>query len=423
MSRNLGIVFFQGFFYDFLFQFQILKSGILWFGSRCKNSCRSARIFEFKICCRSAGILVKLSWLPVTKKKRPLVSAVIVNYNTKELLQECLDYLEQNYSPLEIIIVDNNSTDGSKEYLKKLKKLEISSPSAHETSSSDFRRSHEIKKLAARNISLRDEINNFSPDGSGRISSFVPAPGGVNFKIIFNDQNLGLAVGNNLGWRQSRGKYVLFIGSDALVQPGAIPALVEFMEAHPQVGISVGQVRLRNGQLDWDTHRGLPTPWVALTHFLGLDRLFPRSRLFGRYYLADRPLDSPHEIELCSSHFMFTRRKMLEELGGWDEDFFVYGEDVDLCWRARQQGWKIFYLPQARVIHYKGASVGIRRESQDVTKANLETKRRMILETTQAMLIFYRKHYPRSYLAWLVTLAIKILRQWRLLKLKLFGVK
>jgi len=110
---------------------------------------------------------------------------------------------------------------------------------------------------------------------------------------------------------------------------------------------------------------------------------------------------------LCISHFMLVKKQVFDKIGRWDEDFFVYGEDVDFCWRAKQAGFKIYYLPQYECLHYKGVSVGTRKESFDVTKADAQTKNRMKSETTRAMRLFYKKHMYKKY-PWVINKLVDI---------------
>jgi GT2 family glycosyltransferase len=182
------------------------------------------------------------------------------------------------------------------------------------------------------------------------------------------------------------------------------------------VGIATAKLVLRDGRIDWDAHRGFPTPWAALTHFTGLNRLFPRSKIFNRYFLGDKDLAEPHEIDLCISHFMFVRKEIFSVIGPWDEDFFLYGEDVDLCYRTKAAGYKVMYLPQFQVVHYKGASVGVRQQTQDVSTASPETRVRAAKLSTRAMELFYTKHLVKQYprvVSISVLLAIRLLSAMR----------
>ena len=268
------------------------------------------------------------------------VSVVIVNYNTSEQLKDCLNNLLSQGIELEIIVVDNASSDDSVEMVR----------------------------------------TNFP-----------------NVKLVEAKENKGLAHGSNLGLEVATGDYVLYLGSDAYPEKGVIEGMVEFMDKNINIGISTCKLVLRNGSLDMDAHRGFPTPWASLTHFTKLNSLFPKSKFFNQYFLGYEDFTRPHEIDLCISHFMMVRKKVFDRVGRWDEDFFVFGEDVDFCYRVKKAGWKIMYLPQFTAIHYKGVSVGIRKESQDISKASSETKVRMKRSTTDAMKLFYRKHYSGVY--------------------------
>ena len=278
------------------------------------------------------------------------LAIIIVNYNTKDILRDCLRNLEYFVTPHQVIVVDNASKDGSADMVE-----------------AEFE--------------------------------------GVD---LIRATNKGLASGYNLGMtRATDVGYYLFLGTDAFPKPGCIEGVVDFMEAHHEVGIATAKLVLRSGLLDMDAHRGFPTPWTALTHLIGLDRLFPKSSVFNKYFLGWSDMEKPHEIDLCISHFMMVKKEVFEKVGGWDEDFFVYGEDVDLCWRVKQAGFKIFYLPQFECLHYKGASVGTRKESADVTKADSATKLRMKTETTRAMHLFYKKHMYKKY-PWILNKLVEL---------------
>ncbi len=189
----------------------------------------------------------------------------------------------------------------------------------------------------------------------------------------------------------------MYLGSDAFPKPGVLEGMISFMEADKKLGATTAKLVLRNGSLDMDAHRGFPTPWAAFTHFSKINRLFPKSAFFNSYFLGRSNMTVPHEIDLCIAHFMLVKRQVQNEVGLWDESFFVFGEDVDMCYRIKKAGWKLVYLPQFEVLHYKGFGIGIRKESKDISKASLETKKRMKRETTRAMKLFYEKHYTKVY--------------------------
>jgi len=268
-----------------------------------------------------------------------MLSIIIVNYNTREFLKKCLDNLSDIYAPLEIIVVDNGSTDGSAEMVK-----------------------------------------THFPD-----------------VILIETENNGLAVGSNLGLQEATGDYILYLGTDAFPKKEVISGMLSYLEANLAVGIATPALLLEDGTLDMDAHRGFPTPWAALTHFSKLNKLFPKSKLFNQYFLGYLDFTKPHEIDLCISHFMLVRRCVFDDVDGWDADFFVYGEDVDFCYRVKQAGWKIMYLPQFEVLHLKGVSVGIRKETKTTNVASAVTKQHMRVHTTRAMKLFYEKHYVQIY--------------------------
>lgn len=292
------------------------------------------------------------------------VSVIIVSYNTCALLQECLQNLLTLNEANEIIVVDNASGDGSAEL----------------------------------------------------VQSHFPT-----VTLIKLAENRGLTVASNLGLAAAHGDFILYLGSDAYPAAGVITGMATYLAQHPTVGIATAALRLRDGSLDLDAHRGFPTPWASLSHFSGLSRLFPQSPFFNQYFLGGRDLTQPHEIDLCISHFLFVRRSLFAVVGQWDEDFFLYGEDVDFCYRAKAAGYQIMYLPQFTVTHYKGASVGVRKQTSDISPASVETKLRATQLSTQAMVLFYQKHLQQRY-PWvvnqLVLTAIRLLGMLRLQRAK-----
>jgi len=277
------------------------------------------------------------------------LSVIIVNYNTRDILRDCLNNLKDIYADFEVLVVDNASNDGSAQMVK-----------------NDFK--------------------------------WV--------RLIENEQNKGLANANNLGYSFAAGEYLLYLGSDAFPTKNTIKGIIDFMDANNKIGISTCKLVLRDGTIDMDAHRGFPTPWASFTHFTGLNKLFPKSKLLNKYFLGFHTMDVPHEIDMCISHFMLIRRTVFDTVEKWDEDFFLYGEDVDFCYRTKKAGWKIMYLPQFETLHYKGASVGVCKTSSDITKANEETKRRARENTIKAMKIFYTKHYSKVYPAVITVLVL-----------------
>src|SRR3989344_2540918 len=291
------------------------------------------------------------------------LSIIIVSYNTKEFIIKCLDSISSGIKgklDFEIIVVDNASTDASVSVISRLRQ--------------DF-------------------------------------GGQANLKIILNKKNLGFSRANNIGIKEAKGRYLLFLNPDTIVHSDTLETMVDFMDAHADAGASTCRVVMPNGELDDASHRGFPTPWNAFAHFLGLSRIFPKSRLFGGYSLGWMDLSKIHEIDACAGAFMIVRRKAGEEVQWWDEDYFFYGEDIDFCYKLKQKKWKIYYVPKESILHYKGVSGGIKNISKEITTADRETKERATRARFEAMKIFYNKHYIKKYpsiITWLVFCGINI---------------
>ncbi|MCU0914696.1 MAG: glycosyltransferase family 2 protein [Planctomycetes bacterium] len=285
------------------------------------------------------------------------LSIVIVNYNTEKLLKSCLEsvYAGANGTPLDIWVVDNNSRDDSVPMLK----------------------------------------------------SLFPV-----VKVIANPTNLGFSRANNAVISQTRSDYILLLNPDTLILEDGIERMVAFMNERPEVGVAGCKVLNRDGTLQLACRRSIPTPGVAFYRLSGLSRLFPGSRRVARYNLTYKNPDEAHEVDAVSGAFLMIRRKVVEEIGLLDERFFMYGEELDWCLRAKRAGWAVMYYPGAQIIHYKGGS----------TQYN---SRRAALEFHRAMYLFHRKHFARDC-SWLVNLlvytgiACKALCSWRSL---LFSAK
>ena len=255
------------------------------------------------------------------------LSVVIVNYNVCYFLEQALlsvrRAVEKLGQPVEVFVVDNNSADGSVAMVK------------------------------------------------ARFPEVV---------LIANRDNPGFSKGNNQALRRATGQYQLLLNPDTVVEEDTFRACCAYLDAHPACG-GLG-VKMLDGQGRFlpESKRGLPTPAVAFYKMFGLARLLPKSRTFGRYHLGFLSPDETHEIEVLSGAFMLLRKTALDAVGLLDEDYFMYGEDIDLSYRLTQGGWKNVYFPGTRIIHYKG-------ESTKRTSVNY------VFVFYRAMVIFARKHF------------------------------
>jgi GT2 family glycosyltransferase len=189
--------------------------------------------------------------------------------------------------------------------------------------------------------------------------------------------------------RLGRGRYLLQLNPDTLILPEAIDRLVVFMDQHPEVGICGPKVLNRDRTLQKPCRRGEPRPWAVLTYFLGLSSLFPRSPLFSQYLLTYLDEDEIHEVDGVAGSCMMARRALIDQIGYLDERYFAYQEDADFCFRARQAGWKVYYMPGAQIIHY-GSLGGSRVQPY-----------RSIYEWHRSYFIYYRQHLAKDYLFFL----------------------
>lgn len=243
-----------------------------------------------------------------------------------------------------------------------------------------------------------------------------------NIKLIYNDKNYGFSKGNNQGVSNNLGKYVLFLNPDTFVNKDSLKKVFEFMETNPSVGVCCPRLELVDGSLTSASHRGFPTPWNAFTHFIGLSKIFPKSKLFAGYtkgWLIDSKV--PHEVDAISGGFFFVRKTAATQVGWWDEDYFMYGEDIDFCYKLKSNGWKVMFLPEISVTHYHGMSSGIKSHSKDISTADSKTRQRAAKASADAMRIFYSKHYKNKYpgfLNWIVLSAIGVLSSYRMVKHK-----
>jgi GT2 family glycosyltransferase len=269
------------------------------------------------------------------------LSIVIVNYNVEFFLEQCLQSVRKAIAGLEaeVFVVDNASVD------------------------------HSMEMVAQK---FPEVIT------------------------ICNTKNVGFSTANNQAIRQSKGAYVLLLNPDTVVEENTFKDTLAFMDAHPEAG-GLG-VKMIDGKGNYlpESKRGLPTPMVAFYKMFGFTALFPKSKRFARYYLGHLSEQETHEVEVLAGAFMLMRRTALDKSGLLDEDFFMYGEDIDLSYRLIKAGFKNYYFAGTSIIHYKGEST---------KKGSLNYVRVFY----QAMVIFAEKHFSQSYarfFAWFINLAI-----------------
>jgi len=222
-------------------------------------------------------------------------------------------------------------------------------------------------------------VDNASDDGSVEmVRQKFPA-----VKLIANKENVGFASANNQAIKEARGEYLVLLNPDTVLQENTLKVMMDFLDKNPEVGLAGCKILNPDGTLQLACRRSFPTPWVAFTKVVGLSNIFPRSHIFGKYNLAYLDPDKTYEVDAVSGSFMFVRRRAIDEAGLLDEQFFMYGEDLDWCYRIKKAGWKIYYVHSTQVIHYKGESV--RRSNIDEVKLFYE-----------AMRIFVKKHFAQG---------------------------
>jgi GT2 family glycosyltransferase len=268
------------------------------------------------------------------------LSIVVASYNTRDLLRACLATLRGATRAVsaEVIVVDNSSQDGT----------------------------------------------------PAMVAAEFP-----EVTLIANPTNDGFARANNRALKNTRGRFVLLLNPDTLVPPDTIDPLVAFLSDHPKVGLVGCRVDRPDGRLDEACKRSFPTPWSALMRFLALDRLLGRKGSYRR--LGDDPAGR-YEVDAVVGAFMLLRRETLEDVGGLDEDYFMFGEDLDWCYRVKQRDWKIYYVGDKSIVHHKGA-------------ATRQVPHKMNWHFHRAMFLFHRKHlvdrYP-FFVNWLVYTGITL---------------
>jgi GT2 family glycosyltransferase len=260
-------------------------------------------------------------------RKQPLVSVLIVNHNVRDLLVRTLRALENDSWPnLEVIVVDNASADGS---------------------------------VAA----VRREF--------------------PNARLFPVTENLGYGRANNLAFGHAKGNLILLLNPDVTVAPGCLDHLVRFLEDHPDTGAAGPRLVRPDGSPDLAGRRSFPTPAASFYRVTALSRLFPGSARFNRYNLGALDPTREHEMDAGTGACFLVRREAIDRVGLFDPDFFMYGEDLDLCYRIKAAGWKIWYVPSAMAVHVKGTST-------------MQVPMRMQYEFHRAMWTYHRKHHASA---------------------------
>ena len=261
------------------------------------------------------------------------LSIIIVNWNTRALLRECLRSVYSNLPPhtVDVIVVDNASTDGSV-----------------------------------------DMVHTEFPQAN----------------LICNSKNLGFARANNQGIALSIARYILLLNSDTVVEPDALERLIDFMDSNPRAAAAGSMLLNPDGSLQSSCY---PFPSISreLWRLFHLDKL----RAYGVYQMEGWDRNASREVDHIQGASMVLRSEVLAKTGVLDEDFFMYSEELDLCYRLKKDGWKLYWLPQSKVIHYGG-------------KSTKQTAEKMFLELYRSKVLYFRKNHPKKVLAYKITLLL-----------------
>ncbi len=271
------------------------------------------------------------------------LSIIIVNYNVKEFIQNLLHSIVKAAVGIkyEVIIIDNASNDGSVEFIK--------------------------EKF---------------PD----------------VKLIINSVNNGFSRANNQGLLIAEGEYLLLLNPDTLLREDTLNKMIAFFKSTPDAGLAGCKILNPDGTLQLACRRSFPGPWTSFCKVTGLSSFFPKNRIFARYNLTYLDENQTYEVDAVSGSFMMLKKEIYKKIGGLDEQFFMYGEDLDLCYRIQKAGYKVFYVHSTQIIHYKGEST--KRSGIDETKIFYE-----------AMNLFVKKHFSSSVLVEAILHSAIALRQ------------
>ena len=257
------------------------------------------------------------------------LSIIIVNYRTYELTNQTINSVIETVNNIdyEVLVVDNDSNDGSLEQ-------------------------------------LMDDFKKYSH---------------INF--IKNSHNDGFAVANNIAFKEAKGEYTLLLNSDVIVNKDTINQSLNYIKTHKNIGILGCKVVLPSGQLDKACRRSFPTFEVSFYRMSGLSKLFPNSPIFNKYNLSYLDENESYPVDCVVGAFMLINSDIMRQCGGLDESYFMYGEDIDLCYKVKELGYEVYYYGKYDIIHYKGAS---------------GKNKRLLYEFYNSMEIFYNKHYKNE---------------------------
>jgi GT2 family glycosyltransferase len=261
-------------------------------------------------------------------ENRSSLGIIIISFNVRKLLKECLESVirETRDTRYEIWVIDNHSRDDSVQMLKE------SFPQVH---------------------------------------------------LIENTENLGFTRANNQAIAKCQRDLILLLNPDTIIQDGALDKMVRFMDENSDVGAAGCRVLNGDGTLQLACRRSIPTPAVAFYKLSGLSRLFPNSKVMSKYNLTYLDPNTTHEVDAVSGAFLLIRKQVVDRIGMLDEDFWIFGEDIDWCIRTKKAGWKVMYYPDAHIIHYKGVGCGT-------------NSRKTSYEFYRAMYLFHKKHFARD---------------------------
>lgn len=214
----------------------------------------------------------------------------------------------------------------------------------------------------------------------------------IPLRLLLLADNPGYATACNRGAADASGDWLLFMNADVMVDPDSLGAVLAEATSDPAIGIATCRLMRPDGTLDHACHRGIPSVIDSLVYKARLDRLAPRSRRLGHYRLSWLDPETVHDIEACSGAFLLIRHEALEVVGGWDERYWFYAEDLDLCLRVTQAGWRVRYVGAATATHVKGSSSNLRRSPQGLTDEQRATRQRVREAAIESHRRFYHEH-------------------------------